>query len=82
MEIRTVRNTLKKFKKLSVAQLAQVTGEQKEDLQFVLTEWVNQKKVEEVAELVPASACGGCSCSSGSCDTSSMDTEIMYRWIA
>ncbi len=81
MEIRNVRNTLKKYKKLSLAQLAQVTGESKDDLQFVLTDWVNQNKVEEVSELVSSFECGGCSCSSGSCDTASMDKEILYSWV-
>ncbi len=82
MEIRAVRNSLKKFEKLSVAQLAQVTGERKDDLQFVLQDWVNQNKVEELTELVSSFDCGGCSCGSGSCETSSMDEEKFYRWIS
>ncbi len=81
MEIRNVRNKLKKYKKLSLAQLAQVTGERKDDLQFVLAEWVNQNKVEETSELASSFECGGCSCSAGSCDTTSMDKEVLYRWV-
>ncbi len=79
MDIKNVRSKFKHFGTLSIAQLAAITKESKEDLTFVVQELVQKGKVSKVDT---SSACGGgCSCSSSKASNCSPIDEL-YRWIS
>ncbi len=78
MNIRNVRDKLKHFGTLSIAQLAQVTDESKEDLNFVVTELLQKGKIEIVEEELFCG--GGCSCSAQK-SVECQSNDVLYRWI-
>ncbi len=79
MNLKNVREKFIHFGTLSVPQLAQVSGESKEDLRFVVTEFIQRGKVEEV--VIPSSCAGGC----GGCGVEVVSDcsteEKFYRWV-
>ncbi len=79
MDIKNVREKFKHFGTLTVPQLAQVSGESKDDLNYVITEFLQRGKVVEVIiESDCGGGCGGCSVAKISdCSTD----EKIYRWV-
>ena len=78
MNIRGVRDALKKYKKLTVAELAQATGESKIDIEMVLNEWQAKAKVM----MVDTASCGSGCCSGGSCSVGFQEPQKQYLWCA
>ena len=77
MNIKAVRDCMKKFGALSLGQIAQEVGESKDELKFVLNDLVNRGRVEKVR---PKSFCtGGCSCSSEKVSSCGV-LEVEYKW--
>lgn len=78
MNIRNVRDKFKHFGTLSIGQLAEVTGESREDLTFVVTELLQRGKIEAID--MTQFCGGGCSCSTVKQSECGV-TDYYYRWI-
>ena len=76
MDIKSVINSFKKYKELSITQLTQLTGESKDDLSYAINELVGKRVISPVDS--DKSCTSGCK----SCSVASFcgDREISYRW--
>ena len=76
MNLTSVISIFKKHKTLSISQLSLLTGEDKNDLSFVITELTQRGKISPIDTSTSCnSGCKGCSVASF-CSTQ----EIYYKW--
>lgn len=73
-----LKRLLLEYGKLSVGQLQMLTRESKDDLQFLIDQWVQKGRIQEVIEDEEASCGGGCS---GCATVSSCEPQQYYRWV-
>lgn len=73
-----LKRLLIEYGKLSIGQLHILTKEDKEDLQFLIKQWIQKGRIKEVTEEL--SGCGG---GCGGCNISSTcEPPIYYSWIS
>lgn len=72
-----LKRLLLEYGKLSVGQLQMLTQESKEDLQFLIDQWLQKGRIREVIE-EEASCGGGCS---GCATVSNCEPQQYYRWV-
>jgi len=79
VNIKKLRDIIKRDREISLSHLSRESGETAEDIEYILKEWLTRGKIEPVYELTSC-ASGGCSgCLSATlCNTS---TEKKYRWV-
>jgi len=78
MNVREVRDALKKYKKLTLGELATVTKEDTIDLEIVLNDWQAKGKVMVIEPI----SCGSSCCSGGSCSSGVQSPQKQYMWCA
>ncbi len=79
MDIRKLRDNLKKFKKLSIEELAILVGESSDDIKPILSEWERRGKIIATTE---TSLCGsGCGCSAAKLSECDIAPKLLYSWI-
>ncbi len=80
MNIRKVRDILKRGHEVSLKNLSLETGESEEELKYILEDWKTKKRITVVEEL-PFCTSGGCSgCAFAS--SCSSPGEKKYKWIS
>ncbi len=78
MNIRKIRNILKRDHEVSLQYLAMEAGESAEDIKYILEDWEARGRVKFVEEIPGCiGACSGCSAVS-SCGSAG---QKRYRWV-
>ena len=79
LNIKKVRDILKRDREVSLHHLALETGEVEADLEYILADWEARERIK-IIEQLPFCSSGGCSgCAIGSSCSSSVEKK--YRWV-